>query len=54
MLDKSQVRVSDAQKLLESGYKLMLEFERVYESREKWKLKYQNLLAKQIKEKNEN
>jgi len=43
MLDKSQLRVIDGKQLLESGFKLTLEFERVFESREKWKLKYQEL-----------
>ncbi len=46
MLDKSQVRVIDGKQLLESGFKLMLEFERVFEAREKWELKYKELVAK--------
>jgi len=52
MLDKSQIRVIDGKQLLESGFKLMLEFERVFEAREKWKLKYQELVAKNVRSKN--
>lgn len=37
MLDKSMVSVEDVKYFLEAGYKLSMEFERVYNSRNKWR-----------------
>ena len=46
VMKKAVVRVEDVEYLLETGVKLLLEFERVYESRENWRLRAEIAEAK--------
>lgn len=46
MLDKSLVRVEDIKYLLDAGFKLSMEFDRVYDSRAKWRARAETAEAK--------
>ena len=46
MIDKSVIRVEDAQYLLEAGAKILLTFEDMEKSRAKWRLRAETAEAK--------
>lgn len=46
MINKSVIRVEDAQYLLNAGAKLLLQYERVFDSRSKWRIRAETAEAK--------
>lgn len=46
MINKSVIRVEDAQYLLNAGAKLLLQYERVFDSRAKWRIRAEIAEAK--------
>jgi len=46
MKNKSVVKVEDVNYLIDAGFKLSMEFDRVYDSREKWRARAEQAEAK--------
>ena len=46
MKNKSVIRVEDVNYLIDAGFKLSMEFDRVYDSREKWRARAEQAEAK--------